>query len=194
MHAGFSSIRTPSMLSSAMKTRCLRLLSLIVLLAPWLLGPRAGGVEEPPARATVLHLIREQLRAWETGDEGVLLATLHPDVVFAFPGKRLDHAALLANFRGWKGRFRDTRTRIFRVVIDGAQFAVEYTFASTNVETGKRAAGGTVVVGEVRDGKLKVWKEYLDGRVSRLQASGELPVDETAEPFPWPDTPESRRP
>jgi hypothetical protein len=39
-----------------------------------------------------------------------------------------------------------------------------------------------------------VWKEYLDGRVSRQQAAGELPVDENAEPFPWPDTPASRVP
>lgn len=79
-------------------------------------------------------------------------------------------------------------------MIDGSFFTVEYLYAATHVASGKREAVGTVAVGELRDGKILVWKEYLDGRVSRAQVKNELPVDETAEPFPWPDTPESRIP
>lgn len=150
--------------------------------------------DEAPTRATVLALVEAQARSWETGDEASFLATLHEEVVFAYPGKRLDRAGVLTVFREWKRDFRDTRLRVAHVVIDGARFSLEYTFAATNHATGKRSAAGTVAVGEVRDGKLRVWKEYLDGRVSRMQAKGELPVDENAEPFPWPDTPESRKP
>jgi ketosteroid isomerase-like protein len=166
------------------------------LASVFLLGLAAAFAAEPPPppRAAVLALIEQQARAWETGDEAAFLATLHPDAVFAYPGKRLDRAGVLVTFRAWSRDFRDTKLRVHRVVIDGANFSVEYTFATTNVATGKRTAGGTVAVGEVRDGKLRVWKEYLDGRVSRAQAKDELPVDELAEPFPWPDTPESRQP
>lgn len=149
---------------------------------------------EPVERTRVLDLIERQARSWETGDEAMFTVTLHADAVFAYPGKRLDVSGSLKIFREWKRDFRDTKLHVRRVVIDGAQFAVEYTFATTNVATGKRTAAGTVAIGEVRDGKIFVWKEYLDGRVSRQQATGELPVDEHAEPFPWPDTPASRLP
>lgn len=149
---------------------------------------------ETVARELVRDLVERQARSWETGDEAMFMATLHADVVFAYPGKRLDGAGSLKIFRDWKRDFRDTKMHVRRVVIDGAQFAIEYTFATTNIASGKRTASGTVAIGEVRDGKLWVWKEYLDGRVSRQQAAGELPVDEKAEPFPWPDTPASRVP
>jgi ketosteroid isomerase-like protein len=142
----------------------------------------------------VLDLIERQARSWETGDDAMFTTTLHAEVVFAYPGKRLNGAGALKIFRDWKRDFSDTKLHVRRVVIDGAQFAIEYMFAATNVATGKRMASGTVAIGEVRDGKLWVWKEYLDGRVSRQQAAGELPVDEHTEPFPWPDTPASRVP
>jgi ketosteroid isomerase-like protein len=163
---------------------------LVVLI--FIAAPGRGA--EPAERAQVRDLVERQARSWETGDEAMFLATLHADAVFAYPGKRLDVSGALKIFRGWKRDFRDTKLHVRRVVIDGAQFAVEYTFATTNAATGKRMAAGTVAIGEVRDGKLWVWKEYLDGRVSRQQAAGELPVDEAAEPFPWPDTPASRVP
>ncbi len=149
---------------------------------------------ETPDRALVQDLVERQARAWETGDEAEFLATLHPDSVFAYPGKRLDRAGALRVFREWTQGFRDTRLRVHRLVIDGAHFCIEYKFSATRKETGFRTASGTVAVGEVRDGLIWVWKEYLDGRVMRLQAQGELPVQEEAEPFPWPDTPQSRRP
>lgn len=147
-----------------------------------------------PRRTQVEALVKAQARSWETGDESAFLATVHEDLVFAYPGKRLGKNDALQIFKEWKRDFKDTQMRVHRVVIDGANFAIEYTFATTNIATGQRTAAGTVAIGEVRDGRLLIWKEYLDGRVSRAQAKGELPVDEMAEPFPWPDTPESRRP
>ncbi|MCC5021600.1 MAG: hypothetical protein J6386_01750 [Candidatus Synoicihabitans palmerolidicus] len=147
-----------------------------------------------PTRDEVASLIARQARSWETGDEAEFLDTLRSDVVFAYPGKRLDLACVLQIFRDWKRDFKDTRMTMFRTVIDGRHFEIEYVFASTRIASDGRTATGTVAIGEFKDGKLFVWKEYLDGRVSRMQAKGELPVDEQAEPYPWPDTQESRWP
>ena len=147
-----------------------------------------------PTTVEVRALVERQARAWETGDEAEFTGTLHAEVVFAYPGKRLTGAGVLKTFRTWKRDFRDTKMHVRRLLVDGAQFAVEYTFATTNIASGKRTAAGTVAIGEIRDGKIVVWKEYLDGRVSRQQTAGKLPVDEHAEPFPWPDTPASRVP
>ena len=173
-----------------------RMMNLRIWLVVVLLGGGAGreaGAAEP-TREEVLSLVTRQVRSWETGDETLFLATVHADIVFAYPGKRLDQAGALRVFQDWKRDFRDTRMTVFRTVIEGRHFAIEYTFGTTNNETGVRTAAGTVAIGEVQDGKLFVWKEYLDGRVSRMQGKGELPVQEESEPYPWPDTPESRRP
>ncbi len=131
-----------------------------------------------PSPAAVRPLVERQARSWETGDEAEFTGTLHPDAGFAYAGKRLTVAGAIKTFCDWKRDFRETKIHAGRVVIAGAQFAVEYTFATTNVASGRRTAAGTVAVGEVRDGKIIVWKKYLDGRVSRRQAAGELPVAE----------------
>jgi len=155
---------------------------------------RETSPSQSPSRDDVVSLVERQARSWETGDEKEFLDTLHPDAVFAYPGKRLAREDALKTFRDWKRDFVDTKLRVHRLIIDGRHFSVEYMFASTNRSTGKRMAAGTVALGDVKEGKLSVWKEYLDGRVSRGQAKEELPVDEMAEPYPWPDTPESRKP
>ena len=54
--------------------------------------------------------------------------------------------------------------------------------ARESVNQGGFPAGAIVV----KDGKIILWKEYLDGRVKKLQASGELELEEGLEPFPWP--------
>ncbi|HRE83989.1 MAG TPA: nuclear transport factor 2 family protein [Opitutaceae bacterium] len=122
------------------------------------------------------------------------LKNLHPEAITAFPGKRLDRAGVAIAAKSWQGLFKDTKVRVERVMVEGNFFTVEYLYASTHTASGKREAVGTVATGELRDGKIYLWKEYLDGRVSRAQIKDELPVDEDAEPFPWPDTPESRVP
>lgn len=56
-------------------------------------------------------------------------------------------------------------------------------------DPGARSASGTLTTGRIEDGKLILWKEHLDGRVSKLQMDGELPIDESETPFPWPAEP-----
>lgn len=143
-----------------------------------------------PDRKVVEQLVLDQLKSWETEDEELFRSTAHPDLVFAYPGKRMGLEGALDVFKFWKENFSDTRIHIHAIVIEGKRFSVEYQYATTKDETGIRTASGTVTTGYVEDGRLRVWKEYLDGRVSRLQAKGELPVDEFAEPYPWPDVKE----
>lgn len=154
----------------------------------------AGRADSPPSRELVLSLLERHARAWETGDEKLLLEVLHPDVVFAYPGKRLDLDGILLSFRAWKRDFKNTKMIVHASLVEGAKFSMEYLFIANNAATGAQLASGTVAVGEVKEGRLYIVKEYLDGRVSRMQQKGELPADTQAEPFPWPDTPASRQP
>jgi ketosteroid isomerase-like protein len=141
-----------------------------------------------PTRGEIEKMLRLSLESWETGNESDFVATAHPDLMFAFPGTRTDVKGALEVFRYWKARYEKTRVYIHWILVDGSRFAVEYQFASTRRQDGKRTVGSTAAIGEVKDGKIVLIKEYTDSRVTRMQVEGELPLDEGDEPYPWPKT------
>ena len=135
---------------------------------------------------TAEDIINKHAKAWETGDYKLLDSILHEDLVFAYPGRRLNKTEALKDFLDYNSSFKDTKIYINKIIIDGDDFAVEWQFASTNRKTGNRTAVSDAIIGKVKDGKIVIWKEYLDGRVSRMQIAGNLTLEEGAEPFPWP--------
>ncbi|MBI2655144.1 nuclear transport factor 2 family protein [Candidatus Woesearchaeota archaeon] len=134
----------------------------------------------------VKNLVLQHAKAWETGDYGLLDSILHKDLVFAYPGRRLNKTETLKDLVDYNASFKDTKIYINKIIIEGNDLAVEWQFASTNKLTGNRTAVSDAIIGKVQDGKIIVWKEYLDGRVSRMQVAGNLSLEEGQEPFPWP--------
>ena len=134
----------------------------------------------------VKNLVYRHATAWETGDYELLDSILHEDLVFAYPGRRLNKADTLKDLIDYNDTFKDTKIYINKIIISGNDLAVEWQFASTNIKTGNRTAVSDAIIGKVKDGKIIVWKEYLDGRVSRMQIAGNLSLEEGEEPFPWP--------
>ncbi|MBI2659291.1 nuclear transport factor 2 family protein [Candidatus Woesearchaeota archaeon] len=132
------------------------------------------------------ELVYKHAKAWETGDYELLDSVLHEDIVFAYPGRRMSKQETLQDLIEYNKTFKDTKIYINKIIINGDDLAVEWQFASTNVKTGNRTAVSDAIIGEVKDGKVIVWKEYLDGRVSRMQSNGTLALEEGEEPFPWP--------
>jgi len=132
------------------------------------------------------ELVKEHAKAWETGDEALLQSLLHDDVVFAYPGRRLNKEQTLEDLRFFKNAYSDTKVYIHTIVVDGDDVAVEWQFATTKNETGKREVVSDAIIAKERDRKFIVWKEYLDGRVKGMQADGTLQLEEGQEPFPWP--------
>ena len=108
------------------------------------------------------------------------------EVVFAYPGGRLNREQTLAAFVDFARLTRDTRVYVRRVILDGDDVAVEWQFATTDRQTGKRSAVSDGIIGRIVDGKFILWKEYFDLSVSALQADGTLQLEEGEEPFPWP--------
>jgi len=139
-------------------------------------------------RAEIERLVRVSLQSWESGDERGFLATAHPEMIFAFPGTRTDAKGALEVLRFWTQHYENTKVYVHRILVDGQRFTVEYQFAATQKKDGKRTASSTLAAGEVRDGRIALFKEYSDGRVTRMQLQDELPLDEGEEPYPWPRT------
>jgi len=142
--------------------------------------------EESVHRGAVRALVENQARAWETGDVDLLQSTMHPDIVFAYPGRRLNFDETTADLEYFREQFEDTKVYIHDVIVDDDHVAVQWQFAATEKESGKRTVVSDGIIGRVKDGKLIEWKEYLDGRVSRMRKAGALPLEEGEEPFPSP--------
>ena len=134
----------------------------------------------------VKELVYKHAQAWENGDYQLLDSVLHENIVFAYPGRRLNKKETLADFIQYNSSFNNTKIYINKIIVNGNDIAVEWQFASTNIKTGNRTAISDAIIGKVKDGKIIVWKEYLDGRVSRMQIAGNLSLEEGEEPFPWP--------
>ena len=143
--------------------------------------------EEPdPIESPIIELVNQHAQARATGDLELLDSLLHEDVVFAYPGRRLNKEQTLEDLAYFKDHFRDTKVYINNVIIEDDSLAVEWQFATTNIKTGHRQVVSDAIIGKVQDNQFIVWKEYLDGRVKQLQAEDKLFLEEGEEPFPWP--------
>jgi len=126
----------------------------------------------------IQELVEKHARAWEQGDEIALENILSDDVVFAYPGRRLNKQETLEDLQFFKENFTNTKVYIHNIIVDAPMVAVEWQFATTSTQTGDRQVVSDAIIGEVHDGKITLWKEYLDGRVKNLQATGELELEE----------------
>jgi ketosteroid isomerase-like protein len=145
-----------------------------------------------PSRDQVVATVTTFAKSWETGDLAAFESTLDDHLLWAHPGGALDKPGAIAFFKKWKTEWKNTRIYPTQFVVEGNHILAEYQFCATNIATGKREAEGTAAIGEVRDGKLVVWKEYYDHTVGALQAEGTIPVDEGAESFPYPRAAKNR--
>ena len=163
-----------------------KFIALGAIIAAILVGAFLYSQVEATHERKVIGMVYVMARAWEPGDEILLDSLLHEESVFAYPGRRLTKEQTLEDLRYFADFYTDTKVYIHTIVVDGNDVAVEWQFATTKEETGKREVVSDAIIGTIRDGKFIVWKEYLDGRVRGMQAEGALELEEGMEPFPWP--------
>lgn len=132
-------------------------------------------------------LVRRHAVAWETGDTALLREIIHPSARLAYPRHRVDRETWIDELSAFGQSNADTRIYIHEIIVDGRDFAVEWQFATTERGSGIRTAVSDAIIGRVQDGRIVLWKEYLDGRVLELQRDGRLGLEEGGEPYPWPE-------
>ena len=62
------------------------------------------------------ELVFKHAKAWETGDVELLSSILHEDVVFAYPGRRLNKTETMQDFIDYNKSFKDTKIYIINVL------------------------------------------------------------------------------
>jgi ketosteroid isomerase-like protein len=137
-------------------------------------------------RQNTQSLVQNFIKSWETNDVALFSATLHDDVVFSFPGDRLDKQQLVNLFRTYHQEKKNIKIYLWdQFFVAGDKFFTAYQFAATDRVKDKRQAVGTGVMGRIKDGKIILFKEYYDNEVASHQYADELPLDEGVV-SPWP--------
>lgn len=164
-------------------------LGLFLAAGPGLTAPARAAAPTAEAKTAARTVLRTFLKCWETGDRATFASLLHPELVFGYPGGRLTRETLLQTFDAYQKQKRDIRIYFGELFVsDGTKHFLNYQFAATDRESGKRFAVGTGVVCEMKDGKISAFREYWDTGVPEQQKAGELPLDEGKTVTPWPES------
>ena len=108
-------------------------------------------------------LIKRQARAWEHADSDAVVADFAPDGILISPsGRWQGHDSLRNGIESFFAEARDIQVAVTRVLIDGDQGAVEWTWSETRLSTGRRHSADDAIIFTVRDGKITYWREYID--------------------------------
>jgi uncharacterized protein (TIGR02246 family) len=116
-------------------------------------------------RQEATALVQRQARAWAQANAEAIIADFAPDGVLIAPGGQWKgHDALREAIDSFFAASGDIRVNITRVLVDGNQGAVEWTWSETKKSTGKRHTVDDAIIFTVRDGKIASWREYFDTR------------------------------
>ena len=115
-----------------MKTRAL--ISLMLVCSS--LNSACAEKQDAEQRALVEKLVRDQLDSWSLEDEELFLSTTHPEIVFAYPGARLDRQGALDLFRYWSENYSDTRIYFHKLIIDKDIIQVSFGIAKHYLDEG----------------------------------------------------------
>lgn len=141
-------------------------------------------------RGAMQQRIFDFAAAWANCDHDAMRRAMAAEVDFSFPTTRIIGLdGVLADLDLFCSYSRDTSVWFpadaFYIDESVGRVAVEVQFRTTR--KGLKQVVNDVWVATLRDGKIVVLKEYLDGRVKDLQAQGVLELEESpAFLTPWP--------
>ena len=115
-------------------------------------------------RDELWEFLQARAQAWQTGDLDLIEAGYSPDVVLIAPGGiRVEGtAALRENNARYLAEYTDIRVELTRVILDGNQGALQWTWSETRRSDGQRRSVDDAIIFELRDGKIVYWHEYFD--------------------------------
>jgi uncharacterized protein (TIGR02246 family) len=115
-------------------------------------------------RDELWKFLQARAQAWQTGDLDAIEAGYAPDVVLIAPGGiRVEGTAeLRENNARYLAEYTDIRVELTRVILDGDQGALQWTWSETRRSDGQRRSVDDAIIFELRDGKIVYWHEYFD--------------------------------
>ena len=116
-------------------------------------------------RANAQQLIERMAMAWMQRDVTTIVALFTDDGELITPaGAARGRAAIAAAAAKFFAQPVAVTVTITRVLVDGSQGAVEWTWRETSSTTGADRTMEDAIIFALRDDKLAYWREYFDPR------------------------------
>lgn len=150
----------------------------------------AGKLETHAGRAAMQNLILDLASSWASCNAGLMKNTVAEDVEFSYPTNHVSgRDKMLEDLAQFCKNAKDTSIYLpadaFFIDVETGRIAAELQFRT--FQRGNRQVVNDVWIAHIKNGKVSVIKEYLDGRVKDLQAQGVLQLEESPETLtPWP--------
>ena len=109
------------------------------------------------------EFVERQARAWERADVEAIVNEFAEDGALISPGGRWQgHEAVRSTVSSFFAEASDVQITITRVVADGDQGALEWTWSETRLSDGSRRTAEDGIIFELCDGRIVYWREYFD--------------------------------
>mgnify|MGYP000252851580 CR=1 FL=1 len=149
-----------------------------------------GTPSTDPARAAMENLILDLASSWASCNADLMAKTVAEDVAFSYPTSSIKgRDKMLADLDAFCKAAKDTSIYLpadaFFIDTATGRIAAELQFRT--FQRGNRQVVNDVWIAHVKEGRISIVKEYLDGRVKDLQALGVLKLEESPKTLaPWP--------
>src|SRR6185503_7651286 len=108
-------------------------------------------------------MVRRRAQAWMDRDLDGIVADFAPDALLLAPGTRIaGRDAIRANAQKWLNLLSEVRIDVGRVIFDGTQGALEWTWTEIHRSDGSRHSAEDAIFFEVHDDLIGYWREYFD--------------------------------
>lgn len=116
-----------------------------------------------PMKEQITQMVIRQARAWENQDAQAIADDFANSAVFIaasfeFQGKSRIKQAALDYFKG----FHNTVVEIKRIIVDGNEGAVEWTWRDQNRKSGKEGYAEDAIIFKLENDKIVYWREYIE--------------------------------
>ncbi len=119
--------------------------------------------DSKPIDPRIKQLVERQANAWETANPDQIVADFAEDSVFIVPGSTFRGKQQIKKAaEGYFAEYTDTKVKIKRIIANGNEVAVEWSWNERNKETGKNSQAEDAIIFELEEGKIKYWREYID--------------------------------
>ncbi len=119
-------------------------------------------LESDPLDQRIKQIVERQAQAWEMANSEQIIADFSEDSLFIIPGntfrgkRQIKEAA-----ERYFSEFTETKVTIKRIIVNGNEAAVEWTWREKN-KVGEISQAEDVIIFELKDGKIKYWREYIE--------------------------------
>ncbi|MBC7869348.1 MAG: nuclear transport factor 2 family protein [Chitinophagaceae bacterium] len=111
----------------------------------------------------VTEIVYRQKNAWEQNDVEAILTDFAPHCVFITPKSRYEGIdAVRKVVEGFVQTGAKAQITIHRLMVDGNQGAVEWTWQETRPSSDEIIIAEDAIILEVVEGKIIYWREYFN--------------------------------